>query len=432
MDERPPTGQRHIAFRSDPIGAIAPGGGTLRDSHGLLGGRDPSPPPVTRLTRQGPGQRTKLWQLNDSFHCSIVGTCLTTAELRKVMAKVLKQDVSILSDHDLHSRAVALCSQHNACARAVQKALDQRHHGVVNRFAKLRDEEAVLTAWADARCMGDIPGAYWAVLTHPDVTPVGMRRAFGDVHMLSHLVGAANRADIRRLAALEEKNARLAAKADRQQQRLHEAITSREATIRRLSALAARQVPTEAAGDDALAGLRELVATLQSRLDAEIGRRERLERRVAEAADASEAWQKRAVAAERECAELRRAMTCLAPGPGAAPRSLPALRVLYVGGRPGCVEQARGLLAAAGGELLCHDGGQHDHPSLLPCLIGRVDHVVFPVDCVSHDAALTVKRTCRQLGKPWSPLRSSGVASFLAALSAPEGADAAGAAERTS
>jgi len=67
--------------------------------------------------------------------------------------------------------------------------------------------------------------------------------------------------------------------------------------------------------------------------------------------------------------------------------------------------------------LLSHDGGQHDHPSLLPGLISRADRVVFPVDCVSHDAALTVKRLCRQLGKPWLPLRSAGLGSFLAAIS---------------
>jgi len=40
---------------------------------------------------------------------------------------------------------------------------------------------------------------------------------------------------------------------------------------------------------------------------------------------------------------------------------------------------------------------------------------------VSHDAALTVKRLCRQLGKPWVPLRSSGLASFLAGLAEPGG-----------
>ena len=280
-------------------------------------------------------------------------------------------------------------------------------------------------AWAEARRAGDIPGAYWAVLTHPDSGPVGLRRAFGDVHMLSHQIGAANRADIRRLAALEEENAALAAKVERQQQRLHDAVRGRDETIRRLSAMASGQVRTELDADDALAGLRELVADLQSRLDREIGRRERLERRLAEGAEASQAWQRRTAAAEAECHELRRALACVEPSTDGQEaldaRPLPARRVLYVGGRPGVVEQVRTLLEAAGGALLCHDGGRHDHPSLLPGLFGRAEHVVFPVDCVSHDAALTVKRLCRQLGKPWSPLRSAGLASFLSALGVVDG-----------
>ena len=78
-------------------------------------------------------------------------------------------------------------------------------------------------------------------------------------------------------------------------------------------------------------------------------------------------------------------------------------------------------LAEAGGELLSHDGGRHDHPSLLPGLISRSERVLFPVDCISHDAALAVKRLCRQLGRPWAALRSSGLASFLAALDGQSG-----------
>ncbi len=48
-----------------------------------------------------------------------------------------------------------------------------------------------------------------------------------------------------------------------------------------------------------------------------------------------------------------------------------------------------------------HDGGVDERNGLLAGLVGRADLVLFPVDCISHDAALTVKRLCRQLGKPF-------------------------------
>ena len=41
---------------------------------------------------------------------------------------------------------------------------------------------------------------------------------------------------------------------------------------------------------------------------------------------------------------------------------------------------------------------------------------MFPVDCVSHEAARLVKRLCRQSGKPWIPLRTASVTTFLAAF----------------
>lgn len=364
-----------------------------------------------------------MWKLNESIHCSIIGTCLTTGELRRVMGKVLREDAAGGSDHDLHAHAVGLCNRHTPAAKLLHKSLDQRHEIVIKKFAKLQGEAVVLQAWSEHRRAGDIPGAYWAVLTHPDVGADGVRRAFGDVHMLSHLVGSANRADIQRLTRLEEENAALRAKVERQQARLQQEIGTRDDTIRRLGALATRQIETAAPAesDDALAGLRHLVTDLQSRLDRETARRERLEQRVADAAELAQVSQARARAADARADVAERELMAL-EGQHCSEREafeLASQRVLYVGGRPGAVQHMREVLEEAGGALLTHDGGRHDHPSLLPGLIGQADIVVFPVDCVSHDAALTVKRLCRQQSRPWTPLRTSGLGSFLAALSEP-------------
>ena len=112
--------------------------------------------------------------------------------------------------------------------------------------------------------------------------------------MLSHLVGAANRADIQRLATLETERAELALKVEKQQAQLREAIVTRDVTIRRLN-----------------------------------------------------------------------------------------------------MEERKELLAG---------------------LVGRADTVFFPVDCISHEAAAGLKRLCRQAAKPYLPLRSASLTSFIAAL----------------
>lgn len=372
-------------------------------------------------------QRAKLWELNSSIHCSIVGTCLSTAELRRLMGKIAQRDVSDFSDHELHGDAVRLCAQHNSLSKLLQKALDLRHQLVVKQFARLKSEAALMEKWGEARRSGDIPGAYWAVVTHPDVGQAGTRQAFGDIHMLSHLVGAANRADIRRLAALEAENAALADKITRQQACLHEASLARETTIRSFGLVAAPDLATSETGSDPdrLRAFHHLVAGLQDRLAREAARNEHLERRIAEASATGRQWEQKArdagnehaaVLLELKILEQSQETSANAPDAAKACIGLPTQKILYVGGRPGCVRQIRNLMQAAGGELLCHDGGRDDHPSLLPGLISQADRVAFPVDCVSHDAALTVKRFCRQFGKAWLPLRSSGLASFLAAV----------------
>lgn len=381
----------------------------------------PMPPGPASPDRNPLRTRARLWDLNGSIHCSVVGTCLTTGELRSVMAKALGQPrTEDVSDHDLHSQAVGLCMVANTCSRLLHKALDRRHGGSVNRFARARGEEAVMALWEEFRRAGDIPGAYWAVLTHPDTGRAGIRRAFGDVHMLSHLVGAANRADIRRLTTLEEENARLVAKVERQQRRLQDLATAAPAISP--AALPIPSAGTTASPDTVLAVLTRRLDEARTRLAAETSRRERAEERLRATRSERDDALGRVSAAEAQAVVLRHELDALQPGEGggkAAPAHLPPERVLYVGGRPGTLDQLRALLVEAGGELLLHDGGQHDNPSLLPGLVSRADRVVFPVDCVSHDAALAVKRLCQQAGKPWAPLRSAGVASFLACMAVP-------------
>jgi hypothetical protein len=53
---------------------------------------------------------------------------------------------------------------------------------------------------------------------------------------------------------------------------------------------------------------------------------------------------------------------------------------------------------------------------MLAGLISRADLVVFPVDCISHGAMHAVKRLCGQAGKPYAPLRSAGLASFISGV----------------
>ncbi len=378
-----------------------------------------------------PAKRSRIWEFDGSLHCSIIGTCLSTAELRQILKKLgLASPES--TDHALHGAAVSLAARHDQAAKLLNKALDRRHHLPISQFAKARTEPEVVALWRGAVARGEIPGAYWATLTHPATTRALIREAFGEVHMLSHLVGAANRADIRRLRELESLQAALQAKLERQQAAFRDAVTERERSIRDLREALAGQMRSssrqESAAGGQTAAVDGLIADLERRMNAEKSRRlssdERLAAARAQWSRECERERERRVAAEAQNralgTELAALETLLGPppddGPPEPPPRLDGIAVLYVGGRSAQIAHLRALGARLGAHLLHHDGGKEQHPDLLGGLVSRADFVLFPVDCVSHDAALSVKRLCRQAGRPFLPLRSASVASFAAAL----------------
>lgn len=391
----------------------------------------PLPPRMIDLaTHESPARksrRKKIWELSTHVHCSIVGTCLTTGELKQILAKAgMAADGA--SDHDLHGRGVLLASQHDGLAKLLHKALDRKHRTTIARFEKGGALDDVRLQWQQSVKQGDIPGAYWAALTHPAANDSLIREIFGEVHMLSHLVGAANRADIRRLAELEADNDRLRDKLARQQDHLRDGITSRDARIQELNGLLARRMADDAdtaRGDDISerAALERVVGSLERRLRSESNRRaaveERLARATAELADEREQHailQRHERALREELEVVEAGFAPQATPHEATPPSLAGLLLLYVGGRTDRLGHLRALSEARGAQFLHHDGGVDDRSGLLAGLVSRANVIMFPVDCVSHEAVVNVKRLCRQMSKPYVPLRSTGISSFVAAL----------------
>ncbi|MEG3639341.1 DUF2325 domain-containing protein [Magnetococcus sp. PR-3] len=90
--------------------------------------------------------------------------------------------------------------------------------------------------------------------------------------------------------------------------------------------------------------------------------------------------------------------------------------MLYVGGITHIGNRYKQLVTQQNGELIHHDGGVGDSRARLEALVSRADAVFCPVDCISHDACLKIKKQCKHQDKPFIPLRSSGLASFSRGL----------------
>jgi hypothetical protein len=370
-------------------------------------------------------RRERIWELSSNLHCSIIGTCLTTSALRQLFAKLNQPDAKTASDHDLHSRAVRVAGQRDVAGKLLNRMLEKRHEAHVKRFSKAKTTAEVRTLWREALERGEIPGGYWATLTHPATDQTIVTEAFGEVHMLSHLVGMSNRADIVRLRELEKNLGERDEKIARQEARLQRMAQQRDVLTRRIEEmeheLKLRPAPAPSCDTEGatIGILKQRLADEQARSLQLANRLAEQDRALAASEDAMRSLQEQMAALRGELASLEATLADLAGTPGGAAETAPSLagrRLLYVGGRPRQLDQLRALAARLGGTLLTHDGGIEDSTALLPGLVSQADAALFPVDCVSHRAAGQVKRFCREAGKPFMPLRSASVASFLMAL----------------
>lgn len=372
-----------------------------------------------------PVGQAHLAGLRPHLYCSVLGTCLSASSLRKLMANFIEVDG--MSDPALHHEAVRLAGDDARIAKAVHKALDKRHEAVVQRFSRASDFGALRTMWEEALRQGEIPGAYWAVLTHRSLTPELRRRVFGEVHMLSHLVGASNRADIRRLVALEADNANLRDEVDRQTERAQRLLEERDALSaelhrQRLAHVERRQHETASPQPVVDAGALISIAAMQA------ARRERAESDASSALvevkrlqDELARMRLHATALDRELAaaesQLREIDASGIDAPKILSSHLRGQRILYVGGRPNSTPAIRDLVLRHGGEFQRHDGGLEHRKGLLESAISWAQLVLFPVDCIDHDSAGRLKRLCMKQGTRYVPLRTASVASFAAAIS---------------
>ncbi|MCG7401801.1 MULTISPECIES: DUF2325 domain-containing protein [Caballeronia] len=376
-------------------------------------------------------RRARLAELDSHLHCSVIGTCLSTGELRKLVPRFTDLDRHHASDLEIHHAAVELAIAGGAGAKALNKALDERYSGAIRRFDAARDTQALLDLWNEALKSGDIPPAYWAVMSHPHATIAVRQSAFGELHMLSHLVGAANRADIRRLVALEAKNQELREKIDRQQARLFELSAERDAFVRQasehalqLAAFGQRKADLPTAQLEAeVERLREKIEDGERRLALHTSRREAAEQRALRDEDETRALRNKLgevqallKVVQAECAALERATLGACDRPDVRRRAMEWVsgrRIVYVGGRPNSNAVLKALVEAAGGELIVHDGGIEDRKGLLAAALPNADVVLFPVDCIDHDSMSLLKRVCDRHGIEYSPLRTASVASFV-------------------
>lgn len=382
------------------------------------------------LARPIPRTRHKLWDLPINLHCPLIGTCLVDADLRK-LSKRCGVSESGMSEYELHALFVNHCEERGLIAQQLQKALDERYAVAIQRFAKAKTGEAILALWQQSVAEGKIQGSLWAAWTHPEANEDVQVAVYGDLHMLSHHMGAQDRSDRKRLVELEAERTTFRREANelrgrlesahREKLRLESVVTERSDRIaayesREQSLVEARQFETMNIA------LRERNETLSERIAT-------LERRNAEFRERIGELEKALVqnpvrplpgvnASQKSCA-----LGDLTPPEDLTPdveltdECLSGLRILCIGGRPGLVDQYRRLVEESGGDFVHHDGGVEESDSRIGDLISGIDAVICQTRNVSHAAYYRVKAACKDLQLPCLFLESGGISTFIRSLS---------------
>jgi hypothetical protein len=382
-------------------------------------------------------RRRRLWEFEGFAHCPVIGVCLPIANLRRLVSKLCGVQ-PVADDYDLHCGAIAECKQRSALAEAVQRELDRRFAVAIKQSAKVKTTEALSEWWGEASRGDDLAAVFWATLTHPRCSPDLEHQVLGQVHMLQHQVGMAQRVDLQRFETLLAENATLARELGQAQQR-----SARQAAelTRRSDAQQGQVMQLRAqliARDTSVMALKADLQTLEAAVPGLKGR-VLLERETQQQAERIHALERALLQAQQACERQARRVQELteelarrddANASIGQQASLPDIAttlgdraVLCVGGRPASVPLYRHIVEGTGGRFLHHDGGEEESVAKLDATLAAADLVICQTGCISHNAYWRVKDHCKRTGKQCVFVENPGSASLKRALAELQPAD---------
>ena len=370
-------------------------------------------------------KQKKLWEIDRNMMCSVIGTCLSMEEARRIGNRFgAKCDDETQIDSVIHAMLVRDCQEQNIISTQVNKFLNKKFSGLVRVFQSLKTSEAVLENWQRLLSEGIIPGGYWAAITHNILTIEHKTRIFSDVHMLSHLVGSSNQSLIKRLVEYENSIKRLEARHGNSQRKLQQKIEEQEKTIVILKDKA-KTLNLAIKNRPASHVRTESKPCHESKLRILRQRHKRLYEEKQEIQDTADVRLRRIHDAERKIKILENNLQSLelavqyASGTNQKNEHLQLnnISILYVGGLQSSTKAMETLVQNLGGKLVHHKGGSGKKAlSDLPTLVSNADAVIVPMDHVSHASALEAKRACKLLQTPYMPVKSSGLGALATAL----------------
>ncbi|MCF6204749.1 MAG: DUF2325 domain-containing protein [Methylococcaceae bacterium] len=390
--------------------------------------------PFEKVKQQVKQSRTKLWELDHIYHCAIIGTCLTMDEVRRLL-RSFRLNIDNDCSYEIHTTIVTLISFKDYPSKKVQSYLDKKFKSALQKTRKMNADE-LKEEWKRVLNNGELIATFWAVISHPCTNEKMKKYFYGDIHMLSHMSGASNRADLKRLKSLEQSHKEFNSEAQTQQVK-YQKLQATNIDLQKSIQLQTEKIDDLVNQVSALSNANEHLMVLNDvnkckqlisqieKLSYKIIFQEnemvkshnkvaQLEKVITGLNRQANNYQKTITVNKNEIEHLQYLLSknqeegeCLFKTPGLCGQC-----ILYVGGKSNLIPHYRELVEEKDGAFIHHDGGLEKNTQDLSNSLKRADLVVFPSDCISHEAYWKIKRTCKKQQKPYKYLQSAGLHSL--------------------
>ena len=383
----------------------------------------------------GSKKRKTLWEINDFYHCSTIGTCLTLSEQRSILAKE-KINYKNYSLFEIHSIMISKARSENRISRRMNNLLNQKYRREILEFSNY-DEREFLSIWNEKLEVGQICELYWVAVTSKNYSAEMLNKLFGDVHMLSHINGGEIRGSLQEAVRIKEKN-------DKLRNDLKEEKEARRQMMKKLSVFEKNFTNMERKYSDAVIENRRLIEKLtEIRSNRQIGKLEAenttLKNLLIQSEDKLRTYEISVESLKDENERINSELSSLRetnnflksefyntiqqffdihqPCDESCPVfDLCAKKILIVGGMTKLKSLYRDLIEEKGGVFDYHDGYMRGGEDILEEKVRRSDVVLCPVDVNSHNGCLSVKKICKKIDKPYQMLSNSSLTSITQSL----------------
>ncbi len=373
--------------------------------------------------------KKRIWQIQGSTVCKVVGMALTIGDLRKIARKfgLAKNDPLMDEEFALHTAVVQFCSTENAVSKHLEKLVEKRF---AVRGKKLRFDnppELIETVRCEPESLkAPLWAVLWGLATRGDLNGAAVETAlFGHIHMLEHrlvrefwddLQGSALRgaeeADSdakitqlkRELLDMQTANKKLEKMIEKMRIRLVESESVAEASSGHSEVASKRSV--ECANKRKARDLKMLLAEAKQVNDELTHENELLKREIE--ALSRDLYHRDNITEDAPCAVAERVCPC--------PRKLAGKTIALVGGIESLEPHYRDVVESLGGAFCRHDGACANGDRALQDCINGSDLVVCPIEVNSHNAAKSVKRICKARGVPCVFPKTASIAGLKRAL----------------